>query len=431
MSTVIKINNLSKKYIIGHQKGQRYTTLRDIAMHKLRSLGERVRHPLSINREQVNIEEFWALKDINFEVNQGDRLGIIGRNGAGKSTLLKILSRITEPTSGRISIKGRVAILLEVGTGMHQELTGRENIYLNGAILGMKQYEISARFDDIVDFSGCGLFVDTPIKRYSTGMRVRLGFAVAAFLDADILIVDEVLAVGDLQFQKKCIGKMEELGNEGRTILFVSHNMATMKVFCNKGIELNAGELTFAGYIDDVIKHYIEMNSNDNRLTGHYKNKSLDINKHNNKADLMEVTITDSDSVQNTIINVDQCFIIHIKWKLNIEVPFLRLCVEFTDNMGNVVLMTEDTDTTDLHGKPRKPGTYYQTVTIPPLLLMPKKYSINIFAGMPRVERLFEANHIIQFEITENNTHLSSVTGEIRDGYISTPLSWKVSSTDV
>ncbi len=431
-NTIIKIENLSKEYYLGEVGTGTLS-------HDLHRWWARVRgneDPYSIvgqvdNPGNKKPDYIWALKDINLEIQEGDIFGIVGKNGAGKSTLLKIISRITAPTKGSIKAKGRIASLLEVGTGMHPELTGRENIYLNGAILGMKHHEITARFDDIVDFSGCGLFVDTPIKRYSIGMRVRLGFSVAAFLDAEILIVDEVLAVGDLQFQKKCIGKMEEIGNEGRTILFVSHNMATLKVFCNKGIGLNSGAISSIGQIDDVIKHYIEMNSDKSRLIGHYMNQSDDIVNSNNKAELLKIYITDSNNEKNSIINVDQCFSIHIKWRLNIAVPFLRVGVEFTDSMGTVVLVTEDTDSTDLYGEARKPGVYCQTVTVPSFLLMPKNYSINVFAGMPRVERLLEANNIIQFEIIENNTHLSSVTGVIRSGYISTPLNWKVISSDV
>jgi len=208
--------------------------------------------------EGEEIEEFWALKDINFEVEQGDRLGIIGRNGAGKSTLLKILSRITEPTSGRVKIKGRVASLLEVGTGFHQELTGRENIFLNGAILGMSRTEIKRKFDEIVDFSGVEKFLDTPVKRYSSGMYVRLAFSVAAHLEPEILLVDEVLAVGDEEFQKKCLGKMKDVStDEGRTVLFVSHNMGIIAQLCNKAILLNKGMLEISGETNTVVDQYI------------------------------------------------------------------------------------------------------------------------------------------------------------------------------
>lgn len=259
MSTVIKIENLSKKYVIGHQRQERYTALRDVVMHKLRGVGEKLRHPLlSTDKKETDHEEFWALKDINMEIKQGDRVGIIGRNGAGKSTLLKVLSRITEPTSGRITIRGRVASLLEVGTGFHPELTGRENIFLNGAILGMSRLDIKKNFDEIVAFAEVEKFLDTPVKRYSSGMYVRLAFAVAAHLEPEILIVDEVLAVGDFQFQKKCLGKMEKVGKEGRTILFVSHQMGAIAQLCDNAVLLQNGCLLESGAVSDVVTSYMQ-----------------------------------------------------------------------------------------------------------------------------------------------------------------------------
>lgn len=247
--TVIKVENLGKKYIIGHQKQEKYTALRDVISNTVKSI-------INPNNKSKNTEEFWALKDVNFEINQGDRVGIIGRNGAGKSTLLKVLSRITEPTTGQIKIKGRVASLLEVGTGFHPELTGRENIFLNGAILGMGKQEIKKKFDEIVAFAEVEKFLDTPVKRYSSGMYVRLAFAVAAHLEPEILIVDEVLAVGDAAFQKKCLGKMEDVGKEGRTVLFVSHNMSAMKTLCQQGILLNKGQIITQGAIDKAVDLY-------------------------------------------------------------------------------------------------------------------------------------------------------------------------------
>lgn len=258
MSNVIKIENLSKKYLIGHQKRERYIALRDVMMHKMRGIGQRLRHPLMPNREAIDVEEFWALKDINLEIKQGDRVGIIGRNGAGKSTLLKVLSRITEPTNGRITLNGRVASLLEVGTGFHPELTGKENIFLNGAILGMSRADIKKNFDEIVAFAEVDKFLDTPVKRYSSGMYVRLAFAVAAHLEPEILVVDEVLAVGDAQFQKKCMGKMEEVGKEGRTVLFVSHNMNAIEQLCTSAIWLDNGVLRqYSQDVRKVIKDYL------------------------------------------------------------------------------------------------------------------------------------------------------------------------------
>lgn len=258
MSSVITVENLSKKYIIGHQKQERYTALRDVLANGAKCFANKLCHPFAAPENDPTHEEFWALKDVSFDIQQGDRVGIIGRNGAGKSTLLKILSRITEPSSGRVSIKGRVASLLEVGTGFHPELTGRENIFLNGAVLGMSKAEIKSKFDEIVAFAEVEKFLDTPVKRYSSGMYVRLAFAVAAHLEPEILIVDEVLAVGDAQFQKKCMGKMEDVGKEGRTVLFVSHNMASIQQLCGSGILLRDGVVRETGTIEKVIESYLK-----------------------------------------------------------------------------------------------------------------------------------------------------------------------------
>jgi lipopolysaccharide transport system ATP-binding protein len=252
---VIKAENLGKSYWIGHQTNGKYVMLRDIIVDKTKGLLSKMHRPgRHINQ---NVEEFWALKEVSFEVKQGERIGIVGRNGAGKSTLLKILSRITEPTTGRLAIQGRVASLLEVGTGFHAELSGRENIYLNGAILGMSRQEIKAKFDEIVAFAEVEKFLDTPVKRFSSGMYVRLAFAVAAHLEPEILIVDEVLAVGDAEFQKKCLGKMHEVATEGRTVLFVSHNMAAVQQLCQRGLMLHQGKLIFCGTIADTVRNYI------------------------------------------------------------------------------------------------------------------------------------------------------------------------------
>jgi lipopolysaccharide transport system ATP-binding protein len=256
--TVIRVENLGKKYVIGHQQPERYTALRDVIANGAKSLAQTL-NPFTrpTHKPRNTNEEFWALKDVSFEIKQGDRVGIIGRNGAGKSTLLKILSRITEPTTGQIRIKGRVASLLEVGTGFHPELTGRENIYLNGAILGMSKSEIKRKFDEIVAFAEVEKFLDTPVKRYSSGMYVRLAFAVAAHLEPEILVVDEVLAVGDAAFQKKCLGKMEDVGKEGRTVIFVSHNMAAVDHLCQKGVVLNQGHIKYVGNHSEAITHYL------------------------------------------------------------------------------------------------------------------------------------------------------------------------------
>jgi len=257
---VIRAEGLGKRYLIGHQaERERYTALRDVLARSLKGLTRSARDLIG-GRQLIagdEIEEFWALKDVNFEIRRGEVVGIIGRNGAGKSTLLKVLSRITEPSAGRVTIKGRVASLLEVGTGFHPELSGRENIYLNGAILGMSRAEIVRKFDEIVDFSGVEKFLDTPVKRYSSGMYVRLAFAVAAHLDPEILVVDEVLAVGDAEFQKKCLGKMGEIaGKGGRTVLFVSHALASISQLCQTAILLDSGHIQSIGATHDVLATY-------------------------------------------------------------------------------------------------------------------------------------------------------------------------------
>jgi lipopolysaccharide transport system ATP-binding protein len=248
----IRLENISKMYHLGSEKSQ--------------SISELFKNLFNSAQIEKKISEFWALKDISFDIKQGDAVGIIGKNGAGKSTLLKILSRITEPTSGRIEINGRVSSLLEVGTGFHPELTGRENIFLNGTILGMKRSEIKQKFDEIVDFSGVEKFLDTPVKHYSSGMYVRLAFAVAAHLEPEILIIDEVLAVGDAEFQNKCLGKMKDVAGQGRTVLFVSHNMVAVKSICSKSILLRNGTIYFNGDTDKAINTYLTNTEISNRL---------------------------------------------------------------------------------------------------------------------------------------------------------------------
>ena len=259
-SPIITVENLGKCYRIQHQSRERYTALRDVLTNKVKGL---FRPQTSDLRPQTSEEDFWALKDVSFEIKQGEVVGIIGRNGAGKSTLLKILSRITEPTKGRITLRGRVASLLEVGTGFHPELTGRENIFLNGAILGMTRVEVRSKFDEIVSFAEVERFLDTPVKRYSSGMYVRLAFAVAAHLEPEILIVDEVLAVGDFQFQKKCLGKMQEVAHDkGRTVLFVSHNMGVIQSLCPRTVLLNHGQVAKNGLTHEVVAEHLASSIN-------------------------------------------------------------------------------------------------------------------------------------------------------------------------
>ncbi len=261
--SAIVVEDVSKRYLIGHRSASeghyKYTALRDTVGREIRNFTRKAADV--VRGHQVvqgdEIEEFWALKNVTFEVKEGEVLGIIGRNGAGKSTLLKVLSRITEPTEGRVTLRGRVASLLEVGTGFHPELTGRENIFLNGAVLGMTQREIRSKFDEIAAFAEVEKFLDTPVKHYSSGMYVRLAFAVAAHLEPEILVIDEVLAVGDAEFQKKCVGKMNEVSRrDGRTVLFVSHNLAAVSALCDRGLLIAKGRVAFEGSVDDVIERY-------------------------------------------------------------------------------------------------------------------------------------------------------------------------------
>ena len=255
--TVIRAESLGKRYTLGRASSTKYRTIRDSLTEAIQTPWRRLRAGAGAPAPAAE-EEFWALRDVSFEIERGEVVGIIGRNGAGKSTLLKVLSRITEPSTGRIALKGRVASLLEVGTGFHPELTGRENIYLNGAILGMHRSEIKAKFDEIVDFAEVEKFLDTPVKRYSSGMYVRLAFAVAAHLEPEILVVDEVLAVGDSQFQKKCLGKMQDVSKTGgRTILFVSHQMGAIENLCSRGIVLGSGSVAFDGPTKEAIRFYL------------------------------------------------------------------------------------------------------------------------------------------------------------------------------
>jgi homopolymeric O-antigen transport system ATP-binding protein len=259
--TVIAVENLSKCYLVGHsiERSSRHATFRDAVMRNTRkALSKTI--DMARGRQLIDgdsVEEFWALKDVSFEIKRGEVVGILGRNGAGKSTLLKILSRITEPTAGRVRLRGRVASLLEVGTGFHPELSGRENIFLNGAILGMSRAEIKSKFDEIVSFAEVEQFIDTPVKRYSSGMYLRLAFSVAAHLSPEILLVDEILAVGDIEFQKKCLGKMEEVSTqEERTVVFVSHNIAAMMSLCRHGIFIENGRISFAGDLKEAVDRY-------------------------------------------------------------------------------------------------------------------------------------------------------------------------------
>ena len=343
---VIKSENLGKKYTIGHRaKNGRYVALRDVLVHNAKNLWHKTKDLVSGKPiiQGDTTEEVWALKDLNFEIKRGEAVGIIGRNGAGKSTLLKILSRITEPTTGRVTIDGRVASLLEVGTGFHPELTGRENIYLNGTILGMTRAEIRRKFDEIVAFAEIEKYLDTPVKRYSSGMYVRLAFAVAAHLEPEILVVDEVLAVGDSEFQKKCLGKMDDVTKQqGRTVLFVSHNLTSIENLCKTGIVLSKGNLLLTGSVDKAISSYIRMFiDHENETEVRYRKDR----KGEGKVRLTSIDLEDENSHKNIAFPIGSDIFFKINYETSAPIKNPRIILGIYDFM-NIGITRFDTDIT-------------------------------------------------------------------------------------
>jgi lipopolysaccharide transport system ATP-binding protein len=419
--TVIRVENLGKKYIIGHQQQERYTALRDVITNKVKSIGSLL-NPKA-KSENPAFEEFWALKDVSFDIKQGDRVGIIGRNGAGKSTLLKILSRITEPTTGSIKIKGRVASLLEVGTGFHPELTGRENIFLNGAILGMGKEEIKRKFDEIVAFAEVEKFLDTPVKRYSSGMYVRLAFAVAAHLEPEILIVDEVLAVGDAQFQKKCLGKMEDVGTEGRTVIFVSHNMGAVQRLCSRAIVINQGQTIFQGDASNAVSEYLAKVSESASRRIRFpesENKEITILEaavvSPFKSDTEELDISDPIEIQ-----------IHYRVRQKISGSNLSLAV---NRDGVVVFRSWDIDHEPQLYEFREQGEYYASIKLPIQLLAPGRYSVYLAAGRPGIGAIVKHEDCLFFELkafTDDLSHKSNSRG----GIIAPELKWEITKSEL
>lgn len=384
----LKAENISKQYRLGQVGTGTLTHDLNRFWHKMRGkedpylkIGE------ANDRSSKGSSDYvWSLQDINFEIEQGDAVGIIGRNGAGKSTLLKILSKVTQPTTGKIYTKGRIASLLEVGTGFHPEMTGRENIFLNGAILGMTKKEIKRKFDEIVDFSGVERYIDTPVKRYSSGMYVRLAFAVAAHLESEILIVDEVLAVGDAEFQKKCLGKMGDVTKgEGRTILFVSHNMAAVKALCNIGILLNNGKIETSGIMDNVIGTYFEKN-NTNEISN-FENDILDPKK---PIQLISAQIQNSATelkvIIKYIVNKTIGSVVSIKITDSNEVPVLTL----RDNDINQDLFT------------KLPGVFEVDFKIPVNQLSPNKFIVTVSFSDMKSERFDYYPDLLTFVINES-----------------------------
>ena len=394
MSSIIQVTGLSKSYTISHEGKERYTALRDVMARKAKKIFSL---PRSLRqRPTTTKEEFWALRDINFEIEQGDRVGIIGRNGAGKSTLLKILSRITEPTSGSIKIKGRVASLLEVGTGFHPELTGRENIFLNGAILGMSRAEIKKHFDAIVDFAEIDQFLDTPVKRYSSGMYVRLAFAVAAHLEPEILVVDEVLAVGDAQFQKKCLGKMEDVSrNDDRTVIFVSHNMAAVRTLCNKGIYLDKGGIAYKGGIEETINSYLNTGFHQSRIA---------INAVSDGFELSSIEISDNDIPGN--FNIEEELVFKIEATAQEDFKMISINLFFNAGEGGVIFATCSPGETVSKGK------YTYECRVPANTLNDNAYDIDIMVVYNGEKLLHHLLAVMNIQGNESNAREGSWMGK-------------------
>jgi lipopolysaccharide transport system ATP-binding protein len=357
----------------------------------------------------------WALQDINFEVERGEVLGIIGKNGAGKSTLLKILSKVTAPTTGSIKCRGRIASLLEVGTGFNPELTGKENIYLNGAILGMTKKEIASKLDEIIEFSGCERYIDTPVKRYSSGMTVRLAFAVAAFLEPEILVIDEVLAVGDAEFQKKAIGKMQDISKQGgRTVLFVSHNMAAVKSLCTKAIVLEYGVVVFEGNTDDGIDYYLQSNQYDGYI-GHYVNEAVE------ESGFVSLGLVDKTNEIRTEFGFDELITIKIKVKVAEEHLNAHLGFRVIDRNERVIFTSE----IKLATKIDSAGMYLFEVNLPVQLLVPNKFKLSFGLHQPNVALIDYQNECLSFEILETGSDFHIYQG-VDYGCVFVDCDWTV-----
>lgn len=424
----ITVENLGKSYLVGHNaaRSEGYTALRDVIARNARNLARKTRDMFKghaiVQGDQV--EEFWALKNVSFEIKQGDRVGIIGRNGAGKSTLLKILSRITEPTKGRIKIAGRVASLLEVGTGFHPELTGRENMYLNGAVLGMTRREIQRKFDEIVAFAEVEQFLDTPVKRYSSGMYVRLAFAVAAHLEPEILIVDEVLAVGDAQFQKKCLGKMEAVSKDGRTVLFVSHNMSSIRGLCSRAILLKKGLVELDGPVKEVTDSYLREAVGDNEGCSAERFYSEDLKKG---FQLLSIRLKDKFNQITQSFDCDATISIEIDCVSRRSIPGLYGYLEVVHREGQIVLVSDTFDVLPNRLDRLVIGKHTMNIEIPARSLAAGEYLITIvFMSHQSSSGLIVDSPGETVAFTLNDTN--SLRGNTRQGYFSTLLEWKLNS---
>lgn len=411
MSTIISVEDLAKKYILRHEGRVAYKTLRDEIAGSLQQVGRRLFGAKDPRAQSVpSREEFWALRDISFEVQQGEKLGVIGRNGAGKSTLLKILSRITAPTLGRVTIRGRVASLLEVGTGFHPELTGKENIYLNGAVLGMTRREIQRKFDEIVAFAEIDKFLDTPVKRYSSGMYIRLAFAVAAHLEPEILLVDEVLAVGDASFQKKCLGKMEQVAGEGRTILFVSHNMTAIRTLCNRVIFLEKGTKSYDGSPITAVGKYLNRDS-ENRAVYRWDAERLPTLPN---SQLIEVGLLSDGANIGSDVSTEKPIQVYIRFRIRNEGAKVGASVLVFNSENQLLVTSVSNHEPDWHMKSRPAGIYRSVCEIPPNLLADGSYSIGIVLWEG-----FYDSYVVEKDVLLFNAHEEGlVRGDLLHGKI-------------
>jgi lipopolysaccharide transport system ATP-binding protein len=413
MKAIIEVRNLSKRYRIGPRS---HTSLRD-------AFAASVRAPLrGLRNGRTNSNNtIWALNDVSFAVSPGEVLGIIGRNGAGKSTLLKILSRITKPTKGHVEMHGRVGSLLEVGTGFHSELTGRENVFLNGAILGMSKREIESKFDEIVAFAGTGDFLDTPVKHYSSGMTVRLAFAVAAHLEPEILIIDEVLAMGDISFQKKCLGKMNEVAKQGRTVLFVSHDISAVNGFCDRAILLHEGALIMNGPTRDVSAYYLDTT---NKLYSPLDFADVP-HRRNEEVQLLAACLTQR-GVITTAIDCREPFSILFEYE-NRKIPATaRFFVVIRNAYGDIVFTTSDYDVLTEEAANRRAGNFVSNINVPAGLLKSGPYYGTISADIKNERIIFAENDVFQFEVFDSADDTLAERHK-RVGVIAPLLKWEIS----
>jgi len=416
---IIEVQGIGKCYRIGAHK-ETYLSLRDeIAKtsRRITSALSRLAKPSASHSSRHSEEDFWALKDVSFSVQEGEAVGIIGRNGAGKSTLLKILSQITPPTEGKIICRGRIASLLEVGTGFHPELTGRENIYMNGAILGMSRSEITRKFDEIVDFSELEKFLDTPVKRYSSGMYVRLAFAVAAHLEPEILIIDEVLAVGDVSFQRKCLTKMGAVAHAGRTVLFVSHNMGAVLQLCSRGVELSQGRVAFVGTSQETVDHYCLQGV---EITGRVTCRL----KPEQDVQIKSVEINSSDGVPVGSIPHTQslnCVITYDirRWPLNSYVA-----VNIYNHLDDCLVWSCDVQSPEEMSVRRPPGTYQARVVVPEMVLPPGAYNLLVAIYSPSEGAHDVMEDRVRFEITDGGSLLSRLGVQRNPALTAIQLAW-------